>query len=92
MSFVVWVALALVGARGATFGRGLLGVVPAAEGLEVAVVVGAATAVRGDVVDLIGRMAALDAAGVAGLAAVAVASEDANANELPVWRQLVAAL
>jgi hypothetical protein len=84
--------LALVGARGATFGRGFLTVVPAAECLEVAVIVGAAAAVRGNVVDLISRSAALDPAGIAGLTAVSVASENADADELPVWRKLVATL
>lgn len=71
------------------FGAALASVVPAAERLEVGVVmVGAA----GDVVYLIGVLAAQSAERVPRLAAVRVAPENASASSAPVAGQFVASV
>lgn len=93
MAFAVRVALSLTWALGGVaFGAALAGVVPATEGLEVVEFVAATIGVRPDVVDLIRGLAAWDAARVPRLTPVAVASEDADAAELPVGREFVTAL
>lgn len=93
MTFAVGVALRRPRALGGVaFGAALLGVVPTAEGLEVVEFVAAAVGMGLDVVDLIRGFAAMDAARVPRLAAVAIASENADAAELPVGGEFVTAL
>lgn len=86
MGFGVGIALGGVTSGSVALGTRLAIVVPSAERLEVVVFV---AATGDDVIDLICGALALDAAGVAGLAAVAVAAQRADAAQLPVGRELV---